>query len=148
MTESTAGEYAGTYLVPSDINVTQVPVFGRLAVGGVQAPRAEASRRLSIATTPPVVSDVAPAGGQTVNTARPSLYAVFTSPSEVGINPSSVQLVIDGHDVTASAVRSDSYVTYTPPNDHPDGRVGVVVRVADLAGNTATRAWTFSIRTR
>jgi hypothetical protein len=145
--EDSPGTYRGHFTVPDRFNVTQVPVYGHLSLGATQAPRTEASATFSAATTPPQIPEVAPPPGQTVNNARPNIYATFVTPSQIPINLSSVSLAVNGHDVTSSATRTPSFITYTPSIDYPDGRVEVTVKVADAAGNTATRTWSFVIKT-
>ena len=148
MHEDAPGAYRARFTIPDRFNVTRVPVYGHLAVGTNVAARAEAPTQLSAATTPPAIVDVAPPGGQVVDNSRPNVYATFNSPSEVGINTSSIQLIVNGRDVTASATRSSSFITYAPGLDYPDGPVTVTVRVADTAGNSTTRTWTFAIKTK
>lgn len=148
MREDAAGAYRARFTIPERFNLTQVPVYGHLVVGGTEAPRAEAPTQLSAATTPPSIVDVAPPSGQVVNTSRPNIYATFSSPSEAGINTSSIQLVVNGRDVTGSSTRSASFITYTPGIDYPEGQVTVTVRVSDAAGNATTRSWSFTIKTR
>jgi hypothetical protein len=148
MREDVPGAYRARFTIPDRFNLTDVPVYGHLAVGATQAPKATAPVQLSAATTPPQIVDIAPPGGQTVNTSRPNIYATFTSPSQVGINTSSVQLIVNGHDVTGSSTRSSSFITYAPGIDYPDGPVTVTVRVSDAAGNASTRSWSFAIKTR
>ena len=147
MQETSPGEYRGTYTVPNGVNFTQVAVYGHLTVGSSDAPRAQARTPLTVATIPPQVTDVAPPGGQTVNNAQPSIFATFATPTDIGINPSSIVLVVNGHDVTAAATRTSTFITYSPGVSYPDGSVQVTVRVADAAGNTTTRTWTFTIKT-
>ncbi|MEO6991812.1 MAG: copper amine oxidase N-terminal domain-containing protein [Candidatus Baltobacteraceae bacterium] len=148
MREASPGVYRASYTIPDRFNVTQIPIYGHLRVGDSVAPRAEASAQLSAATTPPAIVDVAPPSGQTVNATRPNIYATFESPSGIGINLSSIVLVVNGRNVTASATRSPTFITYSPGVDYPDGPVTVRVRVTDLAGNSASRSWTFTIRTQ
>jgi hypothetical protein len=126
--------------------VTQVPVYGELAIGASKAPRTQASATLSAATTPPTIGEVAPPPGQTVNNAQPSIFATFFAPTEIAIDPSSISLEVNGHNVTAAATRSDGFVTYSPGVQLANGPVTVVVRVADSAGNTASKSWTFTIQ--
>lgn len=148
MREDAPGAYRARFTIPERFNLTQVPVYGHLTVGVTEAPRTEAATQLSAATTPPSIVDVAPPHGQIVNTSRPNVYATFTSPSEAGINPSSIQLTVNGRDVTASSTRSASFITYSPGVDYPDGTVTVTIRVADAAGNSSSRSWSFTIKTR
>jgi hypothetical protein len=147
MREETPGTYRGHFIVPDRFNVAQVPLYGHLGVGSAQAPRAEASEVLSAATTPPQITEVAPSNGQTVNNPRPSIYANYLTPAQIPINVSSVMLLVNGQNVTASATRTGGFIAFTPGADYPDGEVKVTVKVADAAGNSVSRSWTFVIKT-
>jgi hypothetical protein len=109
--------------------------------------QAQAVNLVSASSVPPGVSDFGPDNGDVVNDNRPSMYATFNSDA-VPVNPSSVQIVVNGHDVTSDSVRTPQFVQYVPAFGYPDGPVRVTVRVADGAGNVTTRSWTFVIRTR
>jgi hypothetical protein len=145
MHETAPGTYRGSFTIPDRFNVTQVPIYGRLSAGGAIAPRAEASATLSAATVPPQIPEVAPPPGEVVNNVRPSIYATFVAPSQIPINQSSITLIVNGHDVTSSATRTASFITYRPGVDLSRGEVDVVVKVVDAAGNAATRSWSFTI---
>ncbi len=145
MRETIPGTYVGHFTVPDRFNVTQIPVYGRLTVGTVDAPRTQAAQTLSATSTPPVVGEVAPPPGQTVNNHRPSIFATFSAPTEIAINTSSIMLEVNGHDVTSAATRTSGFITYSPGVDLPAGPITVIVRVADAAGNSATKTWTFTI---
>jgi hypothetical protein len=147
MHEDAPGVYHGSYTIPERFNVNQVPIFGHLSLGSGQAPRAEAAGLLSAATTPPQIPDIAPPLGQTVDNPRPNVYATFVTPAQIPINISSIVLTVNGRDVSASATRTAAFVAYTPSVDYPDGEVKVTVKVADTAGNTATKSWSFIIKT-
>jgi hypothetical protein len=148
MREVSRGAYRADFSIPDRFNVTQVPVYGHLSVGNSIAPRLKAAQQLSAATTPPVIGEIAPPPGQTVNNTRPSIFATFAAPTGIAINPSSVTLQVGGHDVTAAATRTNAFITYSPGVDLGGGQVTVTVRVADAAGNTASRSWSFSINAR
>jgi len=143
--ETATGLYVGRFTIPDRFNVTQVPVYGRLSVGPSVAPRTQAAQTLSAASTPPTIGEVAPPSGQTVNNRRPSIFATFAAPTEIAINVSSITLEVNGHDVTSSATRTNGFITYSPGVDLPSGPIAVSVRVADSAGNSSTKAWTFTI---
>jgi hypothetical protein len=146
MHEEAPGVYTGTFKVPPDVNFGQTPLYGHLNVGTNNAPRAQATGLIAVSTTPPQITDVAPPAGQTVNNSRPSIFATYSSPTDVGINANSVTISVNGHDVTASAVRAANFITYSPSLDLPDGTVTVKVLVFDNAGNKAERSWSFTIR--
>ena len=146
MRESAPGVYVGRFTIPDRFNLAQVPIYGKLSVGASSAPRTEAAQTLSATTTSPAIGEVAPPSGQTVNNIRPSIYATFNAPTEVEIDAASASLVVNGHDVTSSATRTNNFITYSPGVDLGQGPVTVVVRVSDAAGNTSTKSWTFTIK--
>ncbi|HEV7178782.1 MAG TPA: hypothetical protein VGN11_02860, partial [Candidatus Baltobacteraceae bacterium] len=147
MSERTPGFYAGSYTIPRGANFARVPVIGHLRVGGADASDIEASRTISASSTPPGIADFAPNGGAVVNTSYPAIYATFASDA-VPVNPSSVILWVNGRDVTANCVRTAQFIQYMPAYAYGNGPVHVTIRVADRAGNTTTKSWTFSIRAR
>jgi hypothetical protein len=142
------GTYTTKYTVPQGINFNRTTVYGHLNVGGSDAPRAEAAQLVAVTTTQPQIVDIAPPNGSTVNNNKPSIYATYRSPTDAGINPSSVRIEVNGLDVTASSTRTDQFITYSPGAPLADGPVTVIVTIADNAGNTQKRQWTFNVRTR
>ncbi|MDB5069772.1 MAG: copper amine oxidase-like protein [Candidatus Eremiobacteraeota bacterium] len=142
------GTYTTKYTVPQGINFNRTTVYGHLNVGGSDAPRAEAAQLVAVTTTQPQIVDIAPPNGSTVNNNKPSIYATYRSPTDAGINPSSVRIEVNGLDVTASSTRTDQFITYSPGAPLPDGPVTVIITIADNAGNTQKRQWTFNVRTR
>jgi len=146
MHEDSPGAYSADYTIPSNVNFGQVAIYGHLEVNGAQAPRVQAPSLIAVSTTPPTITDFAPPAGQTVNNVTPSIFATFSSPTNIGINPSSVTINVNGLDVTASAYRTDGFITYSPTIPLGDGTVNVRVSVSDAAGNKAERTWSFTIR--
>jgi hypothetical protein len=145
MSERAAGTYVGSYRIPNGANFANVPIIGHLRAGGTDYAK-QAPTGISASSSPPGIGDFAPNEGAVVNSSRPSLYATFVSDA-VPVNPSSVHIIVDGHDITASAVRTPRFVHYVPVVPYPDGVVHVTVRVADLAGNASSKSWSFTIKT-
>ena len=148
MTEAQPGTYTAQYTVPAGVNFGHTTVYGHLTAGGVAAPRAEAHQLLAVTTALPQIVETAPANGQTVNNSRPSIYATYRTVTDIGINAQSAKIEVNGLDVTAAATRTDGFITYTPSAPLNDGTVNVSVSVSDNAGNTATRRFAFTVRTR
>jgi hypothetical protein len=144
MHETAPGLYVGSYTIPRGADFLDAPVIGHLRVGAIRAADVQAPQGISASSTPPGIADVAPAPGAVVNGHRPAIYATFVSDA-VPVDPSSVTLKVDGHDVTADSVRNAQFIEYRPPNPYPNGPVRVTVVVADRAGNTTSRSWTFRI---
>lgn len=147
MREEEPGVYRATLAVGTGMNFAQAAVLGRLAYAGNIVTQ-QAVNKISAATIAPQVTDVAPQNGQIVNNSMPSIYATFDAPTELGIDPQTVVLKLNGKDVTGSVTRTSSFVTYTCSTPLPDGPVSVSVAVADFAGNETSRTWTFTIQTR
>jgi hypothetical protein len=145
--EAAPGTYTTKYTVPQGINFNRTTVYGHLTVGASDAPRAEAPQLVAVTTTAPQIVDIAPSNGAVVNNNKPSIYATYRSPTDAGINPSSVRIEVNGLDVTAAATRTDQFITYSPGAPLADGPVTIIVTIADNAGNTQTRKWAFSVRT-
>jgi len=148
LAETEPGTYTTRYTVPPDVNFSRTTVYGHLTVGTVEAPRAEAAQLVAVTTTPPQIVDIAPSNGQVVNNNKPSIYATYRSPTDVGIDVSKVRIEVNGLDVTASSTRTDQFITYTAGAPLADGPVNVSVTIADNAGNPQTRRWSFTIRSR
>ncbi|MGH7660505.1 MAG: Ig-like domain-containing protein [Vulcanimicrobiaceae bacterium] len=145
--EGPPGTYRATLAVTPGMNFAQMPVRAHLAVAGEIA-ALQADNKLSAATIAPQITDVAPTSDQIVNNNMPSIYATFAAPTDLGVDPKTVVLKVNGKDVSGSVTRTSSFVTYTCGTALPDGPVSVSVAVADFAGNETSRTWTFTIQTR
>ncbi|HET7814339.1 MAG TPA: hypothetical protein VFL13_08180 [Candidatus Baltobacteraceae bacterium] len=143
--ESSPGVYTGSYTVKRNENFADAPLFGHLTVDGTDAPVTESSATLSVATEPPGIVDSAPDNGDTVNNVRPAVYATFVA-GTVPVNVSSERILINGHDVTSSSVRSARFIEYIPGVDIPAGPVRVSIEIADQAGNRAVKTWAFTVK--
>ncbi len=147
MTEGPPGDYSARYLVPADVNFGQTQIVGHLVASGVEAPRALAAGLIAISTAPPQIVELAPSNGTTVNNSKPSIYATYRSPTNIGINPSSVSIRVNGLDVTSTSTRTDGFISYSPGVSLPDGMVNITINVSDRAGNAQQRSWSFTVRT-
>jgi hypothetical protein len=145
MEQRSPGVYVGNYTIPRGANFDDVALIGRLSIGTATA-QAPAPQTVSAASIGPGIADFAPDEGSTINTNRPAVFASFAADA-VPVNPSSALLWINGRDVTSECVRSPQFIQYLPSYSYPDGPVHVTVRVADQAGNTTMKSWTFTIRT-
>lgn len=98
---------------------------------------------LELDTTPPVISSLAPANGSLLATATPILSAAFADDLS-GVDPASVQLLLDGANRTSAAQVTAAGFTFTPSAPLPDGTHAAALSVRDLAGNPAQAAWSFT----
>lgn len=94
--------------------------------------------------TPPSITDPTPAPGSTITNTQPEISAAYED-DFAGIDTDSVTLSIDGTTVTSGATVSSSSVSYTLSDPLDPGTYSVTVSVADAAGNTNDRSWSFTI---
>jgi hypothetical protein len=94
---------------------------------------------------PPVLSDVRPDDGSATADARP-LISIAVADAGVGVDPASVQMAVDGIDVSAKGAFSAGRFAYTPASALAYGRHTVVASAADSAGNrSAATTWSFDV---
>jgi hypothetical protein len=101
---------------------------------------------LELDTTPPTVSSLNPAAGSLVATTSPAITAAFADDLS-GVDPGSVQLVLDGTDQTARAQITAAGFTLILPAPLADGSHTVALSVRDLARNLAPATWSFTVDT-
>lgn len=95
-------------------------------------------------TVKPTVTPTVPLDGSILNTPVAEIAASYADTTS-GINVSSVVMRINGESVPASATVSGA--TYTPETPLGPDEYAVSVEVADLAGNTETWSWFFTVDT-
>ncbi len=94
-------------------------------------------------TTRPSVIQVAPPDGATL---APNSHVVIAADfqDDRAVDVKSIQLSVDGRDVTSQALVSDRSVSY--PVDLGPGQHFVVFQVSDTSGNQFSRTWQFTIQ--
>lgn len=93
--------------------------------------------------TKPSISIVSPMSGSSVTDRTPTIQATFSDSG--GIDSDSILLTLDSVDVTALSTITSSSITYTPTIEMTFGTHTVTLEISDIAGNTQTKSWTFSI---
>ncbi len=144
MRETRPGHYEGTYGASVGTNVANAPLLVRLMLGALTA-LAEAPDTATIITTPPTVHETQPSSGAIINMARPNIVASFATVADTGMDPQTLEIWVNGQNVTASATRTRSFISYYPPRDLRPGPVAVRVKGTDIAGNELEYGWSFSI---
>jgi hypothetical protein len=144
MSENAPGTYVGTYVIPRSANFTGIPIVGHLRMPDGSSVDAQSAQTLSAAGTPPGIASFGPPEDATVNAQEPAIYATFATQA-VAVDPSSIRIRVDGTDVTDDALRTPNFVQYLPGMTYR-GKVRVMVRVADFAGNVTTKSWIFFVR--
>lgn len=145
MHEASPGAYRGSYRIPGGASFIQAPIIGRIALRDGTTLEGHAAQTVSASGVPPGIVDVAPDNGAVVNDDRPSIYATFASDG-LPVSPAQTAIWINGRDVTGECVRTENFVHCVPTMPYNNGPIRVTVRVADKAGNSGSRTWTFTIK--
>jgi parallel beta-helix repeat protein len=90
---------------------------------------------------PPVISDQEPANQSLVNNSSPLIGASYSD--DVGIDTSSIEMHVDGIPVYLLATETEA--EYIPVSGLSEGYHTVNLTVGDLAGNTDSASWSFTI---
>jgi hypothetical protein len=145
MTEISPGVYRGTYTVRANDNVLSGAVFGHLRVGGQDAVVAQAEALVSIDARAPTIEGRIPQPNSTINNQRPNILVLFDDHGGSGVNPSNSALIVNGQNVTAAALWSETAVSYTPQQSFPQGTITVQTVLRDRAGNQTADTFAFTI---
>ncbi|OXM87313.1 S-layer homology domain-containing protein [Paenibacillus rigui] len=94
-------------------------------------------------TFAPVLDQELPGDMMKVEDNRPSISVHFNEPS--GLNVQSLQVLIDGADVTSQTSVGTDTIQLTLSSDLSIGSHTVNVMVSDTKGNPGTRSWTFQV---
>jgi hypothetical protein len=147
MREVRPGHYEGSYVVQVGTNLVDAPILVTLVKNGLTA-HAVGTQPLNIITEPPQVKETAPTSGARINALRPSIYVTFSTLGGKGMNADSLQLIVDGKDVTAQSTRTGAFISYFPAADLHEGPITVQVKGSDVAGNPLDYSWSFVIASK
>ena len=138
------GHYEGSYTIRrvDNLNVS-APLVATLRAGdrvvtANLAPPQPADNR------PPVIANLSPHEGDTVNAAGPTVVSGdFEDRGGTGVDPASVRILLSGRNVTPDAQVTPQSFTYR--GALPPGRHTVDVTAMDRAGNAGRRSWSFDV---
>jgi hypothetical protein len=136
------GETAGGDNDPFDGKVDDLRIYNRAL--------SEAEIAADLATpaggVPPTISDATPAPNAVLAADAAPIIGASLQPGSSSINAASVQLIVDGVNVTAAATVTAGQVTYQRSEPFTEGTHSVQLSVADVAGLSASQSWSFTTR--
>ncbi len=146
MNETDPGTYVGTFRVPanSPVNISSATAIARLRVGGVER-MIQSGSTLGFDTEAPMITSFNPGNNSRVGRPRPNISISFDDRGGSGIDPQSVEIRVDGRNVTREATITESSLSYRPTQPLESGPHEVMVRAMDRAGNPVTKTWTFQV---
>jgi Glucodextranase, domain B/Bacterial Ig-like domain len=104
---------------------------------------ATATWAFTVDSLPPVVAGQSPK--DTNAAASNVIISAQYNDAGSGVDQSKVQILVDGVNVTEQATKSATGISYQNPSRWTAGNHAVILRVADMAGNTAESSWTFGV---
>ncbi|MDR7567811.1 MAG: copper amine oxidase N-terminal domain-containing protein [Armatimonadota bacterium] len=146
MVERSPGAYVGTYTVRRGDDLTNAPVFGRLAVGTVSSAVIQATLPVTFDSTPPRLVAAVPPGGVLLGNQRPNLLVVADDGPGSGVRE--MRLSLRAGEVVQEAASETGILAFAPSRSLPDGPVEVRVGMVDGARNAVEHRWSFFVRTR
>jgi hypothetical protein len=98
----------------------------------------------NVTHTAPSVESVRPESGTIVGSQYPSIYARFAGGTSA-VDPGTVQVLVDGQDVTDQSTVSSAYVSYTPIQALTSGMHSVQILGQSGDGTPFNESWTFRV---
>jgi len=104
---------------------------------------ANATWTFTVDTSAPAIANTLPASADFV--AADSVVSATLSDKGAGIDSGKSVLLVDGVDVSASAQKSATSISYKPAAAWTGGQHRVALKVQDRAGNSTSQEWTFNV---
>jgi cytochrome c len=96
-------------------------------------------------TTAPAITNETPAPGSSTTNRQPTIGATIND-ERSALDPDDLVLYVDGTQVAGFSYDAvTGRLTYSPPKRLATGQHSVRIIATDQAGNTATRAWSFTV---
>lgn len=111
-------------------------VTWKVSVADKAGNSAEQSASFNLDATQPVIQPITVSPKARTKNPRPTFTATFGDGTGT-LDANATQVLLDGADVKAQAVLTDSSLAFTPSSDLVEGVHSLTLRIADLAGNEA-----------
>jgi len=147
MREVRAGHYEGAYVLKRlDRLHPGVPIVATIEGGGGQVARHELPRRsLLVDARPPTIRNLTPRDGDVLpDSGAVTVSGTFDDRGGLGVDPSTVKIIVGGRDVTPQATVTRDFFTFRA--DLPPGNYAADVTAKDFAGHSVRSAWSFQVQ--
>jgi len=148
LVETQPGVYTGTYILPlsgaQGMSVSKASAIAKLRIGNREQ-LIQAGTPIQVDTQVPLIVSTTPETNGRVSRSQPNITAVFDDQGGSGIDPRSVQVLVDNEDVTRQSTVTSNLVVYRPENVMSAGSHSVTVTARDRAGNQVNKSWTFRV---
>ena len=141
------GRYTGSWKPTAE--ALGGPLLEEARVMGFLASRSserqiQAGSLMNIDLQKPQLRVISPVANSRV-TPRARIEARFDDGAGSGLDAKSIQLLLNGNDLTSSASISNGLLRFEPRRDLPNGKYTVKVSAKDVAGNLSSGTWSFEV---
>lgn len=148
MTETTTGSgvYEARYTIRRQDNFPPgVKITGTL-VQGSETVSKRLDQPLVKDNDPPLIKNLSPQNNELVSAqSRLFISGSFDDGAGSGVDPRTVQIKLDGRDITSQAVITPNFFSYQPSSSLSLGNHQVEVSAKDMAGQSVRTSWRFEV---
>ncbi len=142
--ETSPGSYLATLTVPAGASLKDATALATLTLDALSSPTVAAAELFAIDAMSPTLGTFTPTERTELTDGRPNFTGTYSDTGS-GIATKNMQLLVNGEDVTARAIFTDTFFTYQPPTDIAPGPVVAKLIAHDAAGNETSREWSFTV---
>ena len=142
--ETSPGSYIANLTVPAGAALKDATALATLTLDTLSSPTVAAAETFAIDAVGPTLGTFTPTEGSEFTDSRPNFTGTYSDAGS-GTDAKKMQLFVNGEEVTARAIFSDTFFTYQPQADLPPGPVVAKLVAHDVAGNATSREWRFTV---
>lgn len=144
LVETSPGSYLATLTVPAGTSLKDATALATLMLDSLSSPTVASAEIFAIDAMGPTLGTFTPTERTDLTDSRPNITGTYSDIGS-GIDPKKMQLLVNGEDVTARTIFTDTLFTYQPSTDIAPGPVAAKLIARDVAGNETAREWHFTI---
>ncbi|WP_309710899.1 copper amine oxidase N-terminal domain-containing protein [Armatimonas sp.] len=144
LVETTPGNYVANLTVPAGTSLKDATGLATLTLDSLSSPTVASAETFAIDAVGPTLGTFTPTEGSEFTDPRPNFTGTYSDQGS-GLDAKKVQLVVNGEDVTARAIFTETFFTYQPQADLAPGPILAKLTAHDTAGNETSREWRFTV---
>ncbi|MGD9496399.1 MAG: copper amine oxidase N-terminal domain-containing protein [Armatimonadota bacterium] len=143
--EAEPGVYSADYEIPDGMEIAGTHLTARLRNAAGQTATAQSDAQIVVDTATPRVYNLSPPPDSLIEPTQARIAASYQDRGPAGIDSATVAVRLDGKALTLEPAATASGVQLALDVLQP-GRHTASIEVADLAGNTASETWEFTVQ--
>jgi hypothetical protein len=144
LVETTPGNYVTNLTVPAGTSLKDATALATLTLDALSSPTVASAETFAIDAVGPTLGTFTPTEGSEFTDPRPNFTGTYSDQGS-GLDAKKMQLMVNGEDVTARAIFTETFFTYQPQTDLAPGPILAKLTAHDTAGNETRREWRFTV---